>query len=292
MVVFTQVQNTLPSSPRSSDAPCEDLHQEHCGTVGCLVLIQPCAGCVQAQVTHKSDDSRESQSLLNYYMQKGFRVQRMGERGRMWGQISLCCDICSMGWPKWIPFALFPKSTLIAVVIIATFAPQDFVRIYSLTLQVVLNAEKSYGEEILQCRLGGQIDLNRLLWLRHFINVPRTNTILCMNVPLCVCMENWEIWEEISITIHFLLQKNCHIESENSKTISFRNIVFKSYIVWCCEVVWWPLRKHKLTSSSSKDTSFCVLVIDNLFPVLLVWQDGSWKTKFTFCKLKLGFSSF
>lgn len=144
--------------------------------------------CVQAQVTQKSDDSTESQSLLNYYMQKGFRVLRMGERRRMWSQISLCCNTCSMGWSKWIPFALFPKSTLIAVVIIPTFAPQDFVRIYSLTLQVVLNAEKSYGEEILQCRLGGQIYLNRLLWLRHFINVPRTNTTLCMYVRVCACV--------------------------------------------------------------------------------------------------------
>lgn len=85
-------------------------------------------------MTQKSDDSTESQPLLNYYMQKGFKVQRMGERGRMY------CDSCSTGQSKCIPFALFLKSTFIAVETIPTFAPQDCIRIYSLTLQAVLNA--------------------------------------------------------------------------------------------------------------------------------------------------------
>lgn len=67
------------------------------------------------------------------------------------------CDSCSTGQSKCIPFALFLKSTFIAVETIPTFAPQDCIRIYSLTLQAVLNAKKSYGEEILQCGLGCQI---------------------------------------------------------------------------------------------------------------------------------------
>lgn len=190
---------------------CEDLHQEHCGTVGCLVLIQPRAGRVQAQVTQKSDNSTESRRLLNYYMQKGFKVQVVGERGRMWAQISLCCNSCSTGRLKWIPFALFPKITLIVLVKIPTFAPQDFVRIYLLTLQVTLNAKQSYREEIPNVDLVvkftkiGYYDLSIALTYQEL-------TLHCVYVY--VCMENWDSWEEKS-----------HIKCENSKIISFRNTV-------------------------------------------------------------------
>ena len=37
-------------------------------------------------------------------------------------------------------------------------------------------------------------------------------------------------WEEINITVHFILQQNIHMKSEHSETISFRNAVFESYI--------------------------------------------------------------
>lgn len=132
-------------------------------------------------------------------MQKGFKFQRMGERERIWGQISLCSNTCNTGQLNWILSALFHcirKSILITVVIIPTFSPQYFVRIYSLTLQVVLNAKKCYGEEILHCRLGGQIYIYRLLQLRHFINVPRIYAPLCIYVHMCVCVcINIYIWE-------------------------------------------------------------------------------------------------
>lgn len=175
-------------------------------------------------------------------MQKGFKFQRMGERGRILGQIPLCSNTCNTGQMNWILSALFHcirKSILITVVIIPTFSPQYFVRIYSLTLQVVLNAKKCYGEETLHCRLGGQIYIYRLLQLRHFINVPKIYAPLCMYVHMCVCVYIYiyiygklrDSWEEINITVHFILQQNMHMKSEHFKTISVRNTVLKSYVV-------------------------------------------------------------
>lgn len=76
--------------------------------------------CVQAQVTQKSDNSSESQPLLNYYIRM---VQRMGEGGEC-GHKSPCVVTLVVQVNS---FCLVPKSTLIAVVTIPASAAQDFV---------------------------------------------------------------------------------------------------------------------------------------------------------------------
>lgn len=80
--------------PQGAAMPCLRIYTRNTVALLAAWFSSSSLCCVQAQVTQKSDNSTESQPLLNYYIRM---VQRMGERGKMWAQISLCCNSCSTG---------------------------------------------------------------------------------------------------------------------------------------------------------------------------------------------------